>query len=247
MTQALAHPARSAVAEIPVTTIAGATLDKAQRDGMFWRLRPGRVVAPTAAGVPRVLYDGDTVPVPVVSMIGPLPEGARVQVVLSPPSGNHVVGYQGTPANGAGLIAYYPRRTNKAGITAEVGLLRVDGVGLVNGHLYRVKVSGVTFNNVSTRLFMRLRIRTDGLAAGLASPILSTYVWTLGAAGTLGGTRFVEGYLVPTADITLSTLATLQADSSVNTAIANTESPNVFTVEDLGLIGSTVVTAGVDV
>ena len=247
MTVGVEQPAgmRPAVTEqIPVKDIAAATIDAAKRQGLFWRLRPGTVAAAAADGTPRVLYLGDTTPVPVTSLIGALPVGADVMAVLSPPSGHHVVGYSGTPPVGVRMVAYYPRRTNKTGITAEAGLLRVDDIPLEEGHLYRLRLSGVSFNNVATRLFMRIRGSTTG-TAGLGSGILAAATHTLGAAGTTGGTREVVAFLLAAANGTLSALCSLQADSSVNTVNAATESPNEFVVEDMGTLG-TVVTAGVN-
>ncbi|MET8352626.1 hypothetical protein [Micromonospora sp. NPDC005206] len=82
---------------VPVRAIAEAVLERMTRLGLMWRLRPGRVASVGADGTVRVLHDGDTESIRVVSMVGPVAVGARVFVLKSPPAGNHIVGWASRP------------------------------------------------------------------------------------------------------------------------------------------------------
>lgn len=76
----------------PSSTIIAAvqeTLSQSRALGLTWTLRMGTVLTPSPLGI---AYDGDTVVVSAVSMIGPLDANQRVYVLLIPPSGAFVVG-----------------------------------------------------------------------------------------------------------------------------------------------------------
>lgn len=84
--------------QVPVRAIAEAVLERMIRLGMTWRLRLARVVTIAADGTIRALHDGDSEPIRVVSMVGPVQPGARVFVLRSPPSGHHIVGWAARPS-----------------------------------------------------------------------------------------------------------------------------------------------------
>lgn len=92
---------------VPVRAIAEAVIERMTRLGLIWRLRPGRVTSVGADGTVRVLHDGDTEPIPVVSMVGSVEVGARVFVVKSPPAGNHIVGWAARPS----MLPVWARKT----------------------------------------------------------------------------------------------------------------------------------------
>lgn len=80
---------------LPIKEIALAIAAHADSLGLVWRLVPGTVAPPGAGGVTRVTLDGDTVAIDAVTMIGRLPVGGRVFVMLTPPAGAHIVGFLG--------------------------------------------------------------------------------------------------------------------------------------------------------
>jgi hypothetical protein len=80
---------------LPIADIVKAIIDRADELGLRWRLVPATVSEPGPNGQVRVVYDGDTEDIDAVTMIGRLPAGARVFVVVSPPAGVHVVGFMG--------------------------------------------------------------------------------------------------------------------------------------------------------
>lgn len=82
-------------------------ISNAERLGLIWSLRPATTAAPLADGTPRVIIDGATTAISAMSLLGFLPVGVRVMVLITPPAGNHVVGvidwttwYQPTLQNG---------------------------------------------------------------------------------------------------------------------------------------------------
>lgn len=70
---------------------AEAIVDRAKALGLTWTLRPGTVNS-TSATAPNVIYDGDTEPVGVVSLVGNLLPDSRVMMLQVPPAGNFVLG-----------------------------------------------------------------------------------------------------------------------------------------------------------
>jgi hypothetical protein len=93
----LAGRDRSTIAPqaLPIADIARAIQDRAAELGLVWRLRPATVAAPGPSGQTRIVYDGDSVEIDAMSIIGRLPQGARVMGLISPPAGNHIVGFLG--------------------------------------------------------------------------------------------------------------------------------------------------------
>ena len=69
-------------------------VENAKRLGLSWSLRPATVVSPStvAASAPRVILDGDSAQVRPVSLVGALHPNQRVMVLVTPPSGLHVIG-----------------------------------------------------------------------------------------------------------------------------------------------------------
>lgn len=78
-------------------TAAKAVVENAKALGLVWSLRPATVTvdAPDPSLV-EVIMDGDTVSISVVSLIGGLGEGARVMVLIVPPSGMFIIGQPNT-------------------------------------------------------------------------------------------------------------------------------------------------------
>lgn len=81
--------------DVPITALLRAVQERADVLGLVWRLRPATVGAPGPSGQTRITYDGDTELVNAVSLIGRLPTGARVMGLITPPAGNHIVGFLG--------------------------------------------------------------------------------------------------------------------------------------------------------
>lgn len=69
-----------------------AMVQNAKRLGITWGLRPATVRVVNANATISAQYDGDEVPIDMISMMGPLTIGERVYAISVPPSGNYIVG-----------------------------------------------------------------------------------------------------------------------------------------------------------
>lgn len=69
-----------------------AMLENAKRLGLVWTLRLATVIRGSDVAAISAVYDGDTQTISMTSVIGPLAIGARVYVVMVPPSGNYIIG-----------------------------------------------------------------------------------------------------------------------------------------------------------
>ena len=75
-----------------LSTQAEAVVDNAPRLGLVWSMRRATVEESRSNDIVTATYDGDGVPIDMVSMIGPFPKGTRVYVIGVPPAGNFIVG-----------------------------------------------------------------------------------------------------------------------------------------------------------
>lgn len=72
-------------------------LDNAKRLGLLWQLQPATVTFTSANPMSVIItLDGDTTPIGACSLIGNLTEDDRVMVLITPPSGNFIIGTYGT-------------------------------------------------------------------------------------------------------------------------------------------------------
>jgi hypothetical protein len=74
-----------------------ALVDTFRRMGLMWRLLPATVFAAdtNTPSSTQITIDGDTEPTRGISLLGLLPQGARVFVMVVPPQGNYIVGRSG--------------------------------------------------------------------------------------------------------------------------------------------------------
>lgn len=158
------QPGRSG--PLPVKAIAEAVLERMNRLGLTWRLRPATITAVTPDGGIRGVYDADTQPVRLVSMLGPVAVGARVMVLRTPPAGNHIVGWAGTPAPGTAPDALAWSETNSPAVTAQTVVLSTP-ILLRARTAYRVEMAGGITGSVAGVLadFRLRRVAGDGQPA----------------------------------------------------------------------------------
>lgn len=70
--------------------------DSSEHESQVWQLRPARIIT-SGDTAPTAIFDGDGVlgssstPVPLISLIGYCPAGARVMTLFVPPAGNYVI------------------------------------------------------------------------------------------------------------------------------------------------------------
>lgn len=71
-----------------------ALVETFRRMGLMWRLLPATVYTDDSntPSSTQIILDGDTEPTRAISMVGQVPQGARVFVMVVPPQGNYIVG-----------------------------------------------------------------------------------------------------------------------------------------------------------
>ncbi len=131
------------------------------------------------------------------------------------------------------LIRRARRVTNKTSITAEVEVLRLDGVPVKAEHLIMIEVSHYRLTAVAAEVTGRLKISTAGTATTASTGLrASLYASTAAAAAC-----FPAWYApyTPSADETLSILLTLASSSSISMTGADADLPLDILVWDMGL------------
>lgn len=137
---------------LPIVDIARAIQDRAEELGLVWRLRPATVINPGPGGQVRMTYDGDSAPVDAVSLIGRLPVNARVMGMISPPAGNHIVGFLG---------AEFPASTTGEAIGRPYLYIHPGDSTVANSTTY-ADVTGFKISIVPRAVYMaRLRLTVD--------------------------------------------------------------------------------------
>lgn len=78
-------------------TLVQSVLENAKRLGLIWQLQPATVVYTSANPMSVIItLDGDSTPVGACSLIGNLTEDDRVMILITPPSGNFIIGTYGS-------------------------------------------------------------------------------------------------------------------------------------------------------
>jgi hypothetical protein len=200
--------------DIPVKAIAEAVLQRARRTGLLWRLRPATVTS-TAAGAVRVRLDGDTSTIRATSMIGPVADGARVMVLITPPAGQHIVGWAGTPAPGGGPTALAWADTDSEPVSDQQTVLAAPVV-LRARTAYRVELGGGAVTSTgAARAHFRLQCAATGRRLAQELATFGGYRGDGGSVIALDGTVC---YIRRLADTDLDTVVELTLQSSTGTS-----------------------------
>ena len=135
-----------------------------------------------------------------------------------------------------GIIARARRDTNTAIVSAETGVLRLDGVPIRNGRVYRIYTNQLVLDGDSTGDVGRasIRVSTAGPAT-TSSTLLGVLQLTVPTPALPWGAPMSVDYY-PTADGTLSVLLTISRLAGTGTGVRLLASEGIdLTVEDMGL------------
>lgn len=196
------------------------TVERAASLGLTWDLRPATVSEGSSPAAVLAVYDGDTVDISMVSMIGPLPVSTRVYVIKVPPSGNYIVGFaseisdldansttQGTVATAAGTEVAVPSGSWDFEPTFS----------LLNGSIYACDVSGGVFDSAGTLHQARIRVREG--SATITGTLLGFFQVTLPAGiGANVPYFYARSYIKNVTGTTVSTQLSLTVQRSVGAA-----------------------------
>jgi hypothetical protein len=143
--------------------------ENAKRLGLVWTMRPATVVSyDRTTGMATAIFDGDTVPLTMTSLAGPLTAAQRVMVMIVPPSGNFIIGSVGNVgATDYKLIAFGERVTASTAAAGAQGVLRLDNIPVVSGRSYLIQSSNMLLFSTSgatDRGSVRFAFSTSGAA-----------------------------------------------------------------------------------
>ncbi|HEX8626694.1 MAG TPA: hypothetical protein VF755_00795 [Catenuloplanes sp.] len=188
----MTEPGTAHLGQLPVKALAEAVLERARRTGLTWRLRPATVLSVAPDGTIRAVHDGDNQPIRVVSMIGPVAVNARVMVVTTPPSGNHIVGWAGAPAPGGGPDGLAWAEDNSIGATTTTVVLSAPIV-LRARTAYRVELGGGASASAAG-LLADFRIRRAATPGQGAQPLGEFYRYRTegGPVINIDGIRYIR-------------------------------------------------------
>jgi hypothetical protein len=142
-------------------------VERARQLGLTWTLRMATVGTNTS-DLLTVIFDGDTIALPVVNMTGQsLVTGSRVYVLIVPPGGNFVVGFSGlTPAS----VVFVASQANTGIVGAETPVLTTPSAQYLAGRTYAGTFYGDTLGDPNVTVVYRMR-RTNvvGTAFGASA------------------------------------------------------------------------------
>jgi len=187
------------VSSMPMDLVSAEVLSivaNAQRLGLTWELLPATVQGPGTRSVP-IRYDGDTVPVTAISLVGPLVSGVRVYAMRIPPSGNFIIGFVTMPGFVDG-VNVTTSGAIVATVSAETDISQLALSGTVKaGYAYLIAVQIV--NTVTTTTDdWNMNVRRDTAVTG---PVLARAQWS---GDDVVGTHYFTWPFVATVDETLS-------------------------------------------
>jgi hypothetical protein len=131
-----------------------------------------------------------------------------------------------------GVIAWFPRPTQKSGFSAETAVLRIDDVPIFAGRKYEIKTQDELIVDSTTAtdvIGVRLRYTTDGSTPGTASTLLAQTVLNVQRSAPCG-----EFYR-PAVDEMLSVVLTAARLSGTGTLTVPASNPIIGGFQQLKL------------
>lgn len=205
---------------------------RAKALGVQWTLRPATVVtySQDTTVAPTVLFDGDTVAVNAVNILGRvLPIGARVMGMLVPPAGTFIMGFLENNG-GSSVVAFVGTSTSGGANSAQTVVMTAPSVTFFVGRTYRWEWTGKFNSSVANLLICRTRLggtsgtilsQNQNFSQGIG---LSEYRTGFGYF-TVGGPNNVTNSVVLTTEV--SGLGTVQFG-------AGTDAVGSITVTEVG-------------
>lgn len=205
----------------------------AQRLGLTWERRPGTVdQINDSASTFKVIIDGDTAAIEVVSLIGALSIGDRVMVDGVPPGANFAVGFLGSSFNPTGLLGRQDSAASSGAVAAvETTVLFTPALTVKNDRVYRFVFGGRTVASIGGSNAQYGIRETDASGTLFGNVNLAIPV-----AGAGTQSPWIEGtvYGVSTSAKSVAFVLTLLASAGTMTQFANSTNIRYFEVYDHG-------------
>lgn len=212
-------------------TAATAVLRRAR--GLMWRLRPATVAFADPDAGQSVIFDGETSPVPVSSLVGPLTPLGRVMVAFVPPAGNYVIGWIGQPTPGGAPDGLAVATTSSAAIGTTATTVLSLPFTLKAWTAYRVTLgSGVTASTAGA--LADLRLRQGGTTPKAVTEFLRFRAET--AVTNADSVRYVRRHAATDLSVTLE--VTLAASTGTVTHWGSAATPRFLQLDRVGYSGA---------
>jgi len=174
-------------------TVAQSVIDSTQRLGLTWELLPATVTGSGTRSV-SIMYDGDSVSITAISLVGPLVAGVRIYAVHIPPSGNFIIGFATMPGFVDGVNVTSGSLVGP--VSAETDIPQLALSGLVKaGYTYLIGVQ--LFDSVTTTTDdWQIQVRRDTAVTGAVicqagwsgDDLLGTHYWSWAFKATVDET-----------------------------------------------------------
>lgn len=227
-----------------VVTGVDEVVKNADRLGLKWELTPATITDITDDAQIGVQLDVDVVPTNAVSLVGPVISGARVMIMLVPPTGRYIVGWIGMNAQAPGGSLGLRTSTSVEG-GANATPIKDFGLGdikfnAITGRRYHIGYRGrMTSAAVSQAGDAQIRMADTAVNAS-NSTILNASHNYLPTAGGIGQSQFVvDAFIDCPADVApgahyVAPFFVRTAGASTVTVNQSTGAQRVFFVEDVG-------------
>jgi hypothetical protein len=187
---------------------AEAVVERAKSLGLTWTLRPATVsTAPTSSAPPSVIYDGDTVPIGAISLIGTVAVDDRVMMLVIPPGGSYIIG----DLNMIPVTTRIDSASSTSATSVEAVALTIDTMVFAPNSAYRVSWGTDQLSSVTNVVAWRVR------QAGIAGTIV--YLGQRGVPGGVGAQQRFEStfYVINSSDSSISDSLVLTHQPSAGT------------------------------
>jgi hypothetical protein len=207
-------------------------VDRAKSLGLVWTRRLATVVDCSDLTSVSVLFDGDTVNVTAVSMVGFPGKGARVYVDIVPPSANFIVGFANNPAVPRRVIGRAESAANSAAVGAETVVLTITNCTFGAGRAFALSINSDMSSSVGNTGTYQIR---KGTVAGTVWAIPWQGPVAVGAANNDGVNKTVYvRRAAHSGDLTTTVVLTLSASAGTVTAQGGATFVRYFQIEDVG-------------
>lgn len=202
---------------------------RAKELGLTWTLRPATATVYSTGNLAAAQFDGDSVSVNMVNLTGSeLVQGARLMVMMVPPSGNYIISQANTHV-GFGFWASDSKSGSVGPFSAETTILTITNMVFARKRAYKVEFRGDILTTTGTNAAIwRIRRRTGaGFQFGVG-------VWALRniQSNDWGSDMIITNDT--TADILDNLVLTMEASASSITVNANASQITWLRVTDIG-------------
>jgi hypothetical protein len=230
-----------------VKAIVGSIVEESDRLGLAWTIRPGVVMVTTGSAAAAGVFDGDTVEVPLIDLVG-TSVGDRVYILEIKEGGNYIIGSPAAASRQARQLDANVSITNPAASSGAVGTEAAVASGTwLNeptyrfdpGQMYALDCHGV---HSPSALGQAAQVRIRQGSATITGTLIWIYTVTAASIFAPEGWAF-RGYLMNNTSSLVSTKLSMSVVRSAGAAGAHTiggaaNQPLLINVSRIGTVAA---------